>query len=158
MPPPPRDPDVSLSIEVQAPADVVYRLVSDVPNLPSWAAECVRCRWLGGATGPAEGARFLGVNRNGFFRWISVSEVRAAEPGRRFAWEVLGPIAWWEYVIEPTAAGCTVTERTWDLRNFVLKHVVAPPLTGIHDRRVRNTGNIATTLARLKAAAESVTT
>ncbi|RJL35916.1 SRPBCC family protein [Bailinhaonella thermotolerans] len=158
MPAPTREPDASLTVEVHAPAELVYDLVSDVPRLPTWATECVRCRWLGGATGPAEGARFLGVNRNGPFRWVSVSQVRVARPGRMFAWEVLGRIAWWEYVFEPTPTGCAVTERTWDLRGFLVKHVLAPPLTGVHDRRARNARNIAATLERLKAEAESLAT
>ncbi|NUW31871.1 SRPBCC family protein [Nonomuraea sp. SMC257] len=150
-----RAPDVSLSVEVAAPAEVVYELVSDVPRLPSWAAECVSCRWMGGATGPAPGARFLGVNRNGFFRWFTVSEVRDAEPGRLFAWEVVPGLARWEYRITPTGAGCTVTESTWDGRGFVISHVIGPVLTGVHDRRAANARNIARTLDRLKAAAEA---
>lgn len=157
MPAPTRDPDVSLSIEIDAPPEQVYRLISDLPNLPAWAAECVRCRWLGGATGPAEGVKFIGFNRNGVFRWFSVSQIRVAEPGKMFAWEVLGRLAWWEYILEPTPTGCRVTERTWDLRGFVVKHIVAPPLTGVHDRVGANRRNIALSLERLKIAAESLT-
>ncbi|MFF5212810.1 SRPBCC family protein [Streptosporangium sp. NPDC000396] len=149
------EPDVSVSIEIAAPPELVYALVSDVPNLPSWAAECVRCRWLGKAAGPAEGVRFLGVNRNKFFVWPTVSEIRHADPGRRFSWEVLGGIAYWEYVITPAPGGCTVTESTWDLRGFALKHVLAPLMSGVRDRRVANRRNMALTLDRLKLAAEA---
>ena len=35
------------------------------------------------------GARFVGSNRNGRFRWSTVAEVTAAEPARRFAFTVL---------------------------------------------------------------------
>lgn len=150
-----RPPDVSLSVDVAAPPEVVYELVSDIPRLPSWASECVSCRWMGGASGPAEGVRFMGVNRNGLFRWFTVSEVREAVPHRLFAWEVLPGMARWEYRITPSGTGCTVTESMWDGRPFLVRHLLAPVLTGVHDRLTVNSRNIATTLERLKAAAEA---
>lgn len=147
-------PDATGSVEIEAPPELVYELVSDVPNMPTWAAECVRCKWLGDATGPELGARFVGSNRNGRFRWSTVAEVTAAEPARRFAFTVLWTSRW-EYLIEPTASGCRVTESTWDIRNWFMRRVLAPLLTGVRDRGTHNTANIAATLASLKTASET---
>lgn len=147
-------PDATGSIEIEAPPELVYDLVSDVPNMPTWAAECVRCRWMGDATEAVPGARFVGSNRNGRFRWSTVAEVTAAEPARRFAFTVL-MTARWEYVIEPIPTGCRVTESTWDIRNWFMRRILAPAMSGVTDRGRHNTANIAATLASLKTAAES---
>jgi len=48
---------VSSEIEIDATRDVVYALVSDVTRTGEWSPECVRCRWLGGATAAVAGAR-----------------------------------------------------------------------------------------------------
>jgi uncharacterized protein YndB with AHSA1/START domain len=149
------EPSASATIAIAAPPSAVYELISDVPALPTWATETTRVRWLGKATGPAVGARFLGINRNGLFRWFSVCEVVAAVPGEVFSWEVLGNIARWEYRIEETAEGCTVTESTWDLRGWFMTRVVGPALTGVADRRAHNQTSIQNTLARLKTTAEA---
>jgi hypothetical protein len=52
-------------------------------------------------------------------RWSTFGEVVAAEPGRAFAFEItVGPVkvARWEYAIDATERGCTVTERWTDRR------------------------------------------
>src|SRR5678815_3766100 len=41
---------VSSSIEIDAPPNDVYALLSDVTRTGEWSPECVRCRWLDGAT------------------------------------------------------------------------------------------------------------
>ena len=46
-------------------------------------------RWLGGATGPALGARFHGSNRRGWRRWSTRVVVTACEPGRKDALVIL---------------------------------------------------------------------
>ncbi|MFN2524390.1 MAG: SRPBCC family protein, partial [Mycobacteriales bacterium] len=54
---------VSRSTDVDAPADVVWGLVSDLPGMGRLSPENTGGRWSGGATGPAVGARFRGANR-----------------------------------------------------------------------------------------------
>ena len=55
----------SAEIEINAPADKVYWLVSDVIKMGQWSPECYRCEWLGGAVVAEVGARFKGYNRHG---------------------------------------------------------------------------------------------
>jgi hypothetical protein len=48
-----------------APADKIWDLIADVRNTGKFSPEVMEAEWLGGATGPAPGARFRGhVKRN----------------------------------------------------------------------------------------------
>ena len=148
---------ITTSVDVAAPPQVVYDLVSDVPNMPKWAAETYRCDWLDGATGPSVGARFQGRNQHGKARWATVSSVTDADPGRLFAFKVTlwgMPVARWGYRIEPTAGGCRVTETNEILANWFIQRVLAPLGTGVKDRATHNLRNMERTLAQLKQAAE----
>lgn len=149
-------PTASASIEIDAPPGLVYDIVSDVTGIPEWAEETERCRWIGGATGPAVGARFRGTNRYRTIPWTTTCKVTAADPGKRFAFDVsfgLLRTARWEYAIEAAGAGCRVTEST---RRLTPKPISGPVnvLLGVGDRDEHNQRNIEATLARLKEYAE----
>ena len=154
-------PDATASVAVQAPADLVYAMVSDVPRMPEWAVECEHNSWLGRDGGPRVGARFRGHNHKGLFHWWTTATVTAADPGRRFAFRVtsLGlPVAAWAYDIEPTPDGCVVTESTWYQVSWVHRHLTAPVVTATPNRAQRteaNQRNIERTLDLLKTAAEA---
>lgn len=149
---------ITASIDVAAPARIVYDLVSDVPNMPRWAAETYRCEWVDGADAPVVGARFQGRNQNGRSKWATVCEVTDAEPGRRFAFRVrvFGmDVADWAYEIKPVeGGGCRVTETNVILANWLIRKVIAPSATGVKDRATHNQRNMELTLSRLKKAAE----
>ena len=80
---------VSGSITVAARPEEVYALVSDLPRMGEWSPENTGGRWVGGATGPAPGARFRGTNRNGRHRWATVVTVTEPTPPTRFAFRLL---------------------------------------------------------------------
>jgi len=150
-------PTASASIEIGAPAELVYDIVSDVTRVPDWAAETEQCKWVGGATGAAVGAKFRGRNRYRTIPWWTTCKVIAAEPARRFAFQVYAgglPSAQWEYVVEPTDHGCRVTEST---RRQVPKALAGPVnrLLGVRDRDAHNQRNIESTLTSLKQFAEA---
>ena len=46
------------SIDIAAPIDVVWDLVSDITRIGEWSVECRSCEWLADATDPRPGARF----------------------------------------------------------------------------------------------------
>ncbi|MGH3451638.1 MAG: SRPBCC family protein [Haloechinothrix sp.] len=149
-------PDATGQIDIAARPEYVYTLVSDPGVLAGLAAEYRGHRWLGGATQAAVGARFLGRNKNGFQRWMTVATITDAEDGARFAFDVTaGPIrsSRWQYDIEATDAGCRVTESTWDRRPGWLR-TTAPLITGVKDRAAHNQRNIEATLRALKERAE----
>lgn len=149
-------PDVEMTQRVAAHPDTVWALVSDVTQMGRWSPETTSCRWLGGATGPAMGARFVGANRHGIRRWSTRCTVTAVDRGRRFAFDVdfAGvPISRWAYELEPTPDGCTVTE-SWSDRRPLWMRISSMPVMGVADRARHNRGGMEITLAALKNAAE----
>ena len=148
--------DVEVSTEIAAPPDRVWSLVSDLPRMGEWSPENTGGRWLGGASGPAVGAKFRGSNAKGFRRWSTTCTVTDATAGKRFAFDVhyAGiPISTWEYSIDATGGGSTVTESWSDRRPFWMK-IGSGPVMGVLDRAAHNRRNMEATLAALKAAAE----
>ncbi len=145
-------------IEIEVAPEVVYTLVSDPGRLASVAEEYAGHQWVGGASGPAVGAKFRGRNRRGVRRWSTLSTITDADPGRRFGFEVTSvaglPVARWQYDFEPSRAGCVVVESMWERRPAWFK-VASSTVTGVWDRETTNAANIAATLARLKRAAEA---
>jgi len=153
------EPSASASVAVNADPDTVYRLITDLSTMAELAEETTRMRWTKGDRA-APGAAFRGTNRNGIRRWTTTCTVTAAEPGRRFAFDVrhtVVPISRWEYDIVATDAGCTVTERTWDRRPGWFKGT-AGLATGERDRAAANARHIQATLERLKGRAEAART
>jgi hypothetical protein len=148
--------DVEVSETVKAEAARLYELVSDLPRMGEWSPENTGGKWLKGATGPAVGARFRGTNRAGIAVWATTVTVTAAEPGRRFAFDVdfAGvPISTWEYEFAGDGGSCTVTERWTDRRPGLMK--ATSILTGVINRGNHNRDGMQKTLQRLKATAES---
>ena len=102
------------SVEIAAPAGVVYDLIADVTRMGDRSPECYRCEWLDGATGPQVGSRFKGHNRVGLIRWSTTCVVTAAAPGREFAFTVVSrqgrEETQWRYLINGSENVTTVTE------------------------------------------------
>ncbi len=145
---------VSVSREISAPAEQVWAMVADVTRMPEWSPENECSVWLGGATGPAAGAKFRGTNQNGSKRWKTVAAVTAAEPGRIFTFAVkAGPfkVAEWAYTFDPTPGGCRVTETWTDQRNGLTK-VLSKWASGVSERSSHNRQGMEETLRRLAAA------
>jgi Polyketide cyclase / dehydrase and lipid transport len=108
--------DGSVTVYLDAPADRVWAVVSDITRVGEFSPETFEAEWLGGASGPSLGARFRGhVRRNGRgpVYW-TVCTVVACDPGREFAFTVGGPrgttVNMWRYQLEPSADGTAVTE------------------------------------------------
>jgi len=148
---------VAETVEIAAPPEAAYAVVTDVAGLPRWAAETVACHWVGGATGAQVGARFRGTNRHGPVRWSTTCTVTTADPGRAFGFRVtMGPlpVSEWRYDIEPAPAGCRVTESWRDLRPGIAR-VLGGIAIGVLNRPAHNRANMRSTLARLKQHLES---
>lgn len=151
------EPTAQSSIDIAAPPELVYAIVSDVENLPQWAVEAERCKWLGDASGPAVGAKFRGINKHNGRKWAMGCEVTDAEQGRRFGFKV-GMVgvttAKWRYDIEPTDDGCRVTESTVRVAPKVPTMAFNRAILGIRNRDEHNQRNIEQTLVQLKSYAE----
>ncbi|MBM3674444.1 MAG: SRPBCC family protein [Actinobacteria bacterium] len=148
---------ISVERDIAAPAEVVWAMASDVTRMGEWSPETTSCTWTGGATGPAVGARFKGVNANSKRTWSTACKVIECEPGEVFTFHVsavgLG-IADWSYRFQPTATGCRVTETWTDRRGWFAKKL-GGPVSGVADRAEHNRAGMAATLERLAAVAEA---
>lgn len=144
-----------VTVHVDAQPKTVYELISDVTGMGEWSPECVRCEWMGRATGPAVGARLRGHNRRGVLRWSTTAEVVAAEPGREFAFVTRDrrgrDLTRWGYRFQPSPEGGTdVTESCEVVRYEAVLKVFAP----LRSRMPKIEQGMRTTLERVKAAAE----
>ena len=149
-------PDNAVSLQIAAPAQRVWQLLSDITQMPRWSPETYRTRWIGGATHAAPGARFRGSNRWHFIRWTTTVEVEVAEPARELTFVTLvegKKRTRWSYVLEPKDGGTVLTESRTRLS--------VAPLRGNIDRLfmwghvASYTDAMRTTLERIKAAAEA---
>ena len=145
------------SVHIDAPAEKIYGIVTDVAGMGRLSPECTGGRWIDGATGPAVGARFKGTNKRGIARWSTTNTVVAAEPGKEFAFETKDSGYRWRYRIEAEGTGAVVTESR---EEFAERPLLARVFTKIllggidgHDDELRE--GIVATLDRLKTLAEA---
>jgi hypothetical protein len=100
------------SVMVNASAQGLYDLVSDITRTGDWSPVCTSCWWDDDATAGTVGAWFTGRNETPDRTWETRSQVVAAEPGREFAWVVGGKFVRWGYTLTPVDGGTVLTE-TW---------------------------------------------
>lgn len=153
----------SATMEIAVPAETVWAAITDLRRTGEWSPECVGGTWLDGAAGPVLGARFRGHNRKGPLRWSTTCRIVACEPGRELAWEVTAawlrrPATRWRWVLEPTAAGCRVTESFEVLRAPAALQVAWRVLSGSVPGRMETLQRgVQESLARLKTVLEQET-
>ena len=149
--------DGSVTVHMAAPARQIWELVADVRNIGRFSPETFEFEWVGGATGPAVGARFRGhVRRNeiGPVYWTTC-RVTDCEPGREFGFDVLAgdrALNHWHYRLTPSGDGTDVTEsfRLADAAALRMYAALLGPL-----RRRRNVRDMRKTLERIKAVVET---
>lgn len=146
-----------VSVVIDAPADRLYDLVSDITKMGRLSPECTGGKWIGKAKGPAVDARFRGRNKRGLARWSTTNRVVEANRGREFAFETLQSGARWRYRFEPTDGGTTVTEshEMFRRRPLIAWVYATVALGGAKDHDDEVKAGMRTSLERLKAVAES---
>ncbi|MFV0535376.1 MAG: SRPBCC family protein [Cumulibacter sp.] len=98
-------PTTRSEIEINASADAVWSLVTNLQIPSATSAEFKGAEWLDGASEPAVGARFVGRNAHeAIGEWETTCVVSVADKPHEFAY-VVGdrdnPGAVWRYLIEP---------------------------------------------------------
>ena len=124
---------LSVTQEIDAPADKVWAMVSDLTRMGEWSPENEGATWLRGATGPTVGATFRGMNRNGKKKWTTSGTIVELDPGRLLAFRTTAAgfkVAEWRYAFETTSSGCRVIETWIDQRGAVAK-ALGKPVSGV---------------------------
>lgn len=150
----------TVSIDIAAPPEVVYDLVSDITRMGDWSPECYRCSWTRGATGPAVGARFKAKNKGKRGpSWFNSPVVKVADRSREFTFNRSGPAIGsytWRYTMQPTATGTTLSESfEADPPVGAAMSWITMKWTGSDDRDADLHQGMLSTIARIKTAAES---
>ncbi len=118
---------VSGSLLVSATPEAVYALIADPTRTREWSPENTGARTP--RSGPLlAGDHFLGSNSRGPGSWWTESVVTIAEPGSRFAFQVVrwgwpGRMitinnATWDFALRAVDGGTEVTETWTDDRSF----------------------------------------
>ena len=148
--------EVIVEQDIDAPAEKVWAMVSDVTRMGEWSPEATGAEWQGGASGPAVGAKFKGLNRNGKRSWSTNCTVTECEPAAAFAFKVAAgglSIGTWSYRLTPTATGCHVSETWTDTRGGIARFL-GKFVSGVADRSAHNRSGMEQTLGALAAAAQ----
>jgi uncharacterized membrane protein len=100
---------VEISIDIAAPPEVVWAVMTDAEGWPEWTASVTSVRLLDGSE-LRMGSRAL-IRQPKFPP--AVWRVTALEPGRRFTWKSGAPLMWVfaHHSIHPAQAGSRVTLR-----------------------------------------------
>jgi uncharacterized protein YndB with AHSA1/START domain len=108
-------PTAQVETWIDAPPEVVWKIVTDVELMPEMSAELQAVRWCDDAAGPALGRRFVGTSRHDALgEWSTTSHVVECEPLRAFAWAVADPAnpsATWRFTLEESGGGTVL--RQW---------------------------------------------
>lgn len=98
------------SIYVDASAEAVWQLVSDIRRTGEWSPECLRVVvWGRGAV--RRGTRFTGFNRRKLVWWPTSSRIHRYDEGRAIGWTVYEHRARWSYELGAEGEGTRLTER-----------------------------------------------
>lgn len=143
---------IAATVEMDAPAQEVWEVVSDLARMPEFSPELRKAYVVGR---PGIGARILGINRRGVVAWPTTSRVVRWEPGRALAWRTRESAATWVYELEPTPTGTRVTGRRVLTRFSVATALLGPVIGGAAGHDAELAAGIRTTLERIKAVVES---
>lgn len=146
------------SIDIAADPASVWALVSDVARMGEWSPVCRRVEYLDGATSSAEGARFVGYNRQFGARWSRTCVITTCVPERELGFHTLFRGATgtrWRYRLEPRDGGTRVVESyvLLSMPRWVTAMQRLPGMTG--RSRLETNRGMQQTLRQIKAAAES---
>ncbi|MEP1123157.1 MAG: SRPBCC family protein [Ilumatobacter sp.] len=103
-------PTTETTIDIAAPASVVWDLVSDIELSSKFSSEVSGADWVEGHAGPSLDARFVGHSaHDAIGEWSTTCVVTGFEAGRLFEWSVLGTegtvSSIWRYTIDDLGDG-----------------------------------------------------
>lgn len=101
---------IEQSVDVAAPPEKVWALVSDLPRLAQWSPQVLRS-WTKGRAPIGQGTYLTNINHRGLLIWPTHSKVVRFEPGREIAWKIKENGSTWSFILEPTPTGTHLVQR-----------------------------------------------
>ena len=111
----------AVTLHIDAPPDEIWGLVSDITKMGEYSPEVIKAEWIGGATGPAIGARYRGHvkrNENWPALYWTTCEITECVPGEVFEFAVMmgdRRVNTWRYEFHATEDGGTDVTESFDL-------------------------------------------
>ncbi|MDT5281980.1 MAG: hypothetical protein QOJ20_3175 [Mycobacterium sp.] len=147
-------PLLQAQIDIDAPVDKVWALISRLGRMPQWSPQCRMMK----AIGPLrQGTRTINLNRRNYLFWPTTSTVTEVIPDKKVAFRVNINHTIWSYELESTDTGTRVTE-TRHAENGVTaisNMAINAAMGGVPSFECELVDGMNETLARMKAAAES---
>ncbi len=146
-------PLLQTQIDIDAPVEKVWGLITDFRRMPEWSPQCRMMRPLGPLR---QGTRTLNLNRRNKLFWTTTSTITEVIPQRKFAFRVNTNNTIWSYELEPTATGTRVIESRHAengvkaTSNFLVNMLFG----GVPSFEEELVDGMNASLARIKAAAE----
>ncbi len=148
------EPLLQAQIDINAPVQKVWALISDFSRMPQWSPQCRLMKSFGPLR---QGTRTINLNRRNFLFWPTTSTVTEVIPEKKLAFRVNTNNTIWSYELEPTEQGTRVVESRHaengvkPSANFTVDKLFG----GVPNFERELIDGMNTSLARIKAAAES---
>jgi uncharacterized protein YndB with AHSA1/START domain len=146
-------PLLQAEIEIDAPADRVWSLLSDLSRMPEWSPQCRMMKVFGPLR---QGARTLNLNRRKAMYWPTTCRITEVIPGQKLAFRVETNGSVWSYELHPTGSGTRLVESrhaengTKPLPTMAINTLFG----GVPSFEQELVEGMTASLARIKAAAE----
>jgi uncharacterized protein YndB with AHSA1/START domain len=147
-------PLLQAQIDIDAPVDAVWALISDLRRMPEWSPQCQVMK-LRGPLRP--GARTFNLNRrHKFTYWPTTSTIAEVIPQQKLAFKTDINHTIWSYELQPTESGTRLTESrhaengVTALSNALINTFMG----GVPSFEDELVDGMNASLARIKAAAE----
>lgn len=144
------------TIEIDAPPDRVWALVSDIERMSSWSPQVVRSKVTG--DGPVGvGTTFVNDNQHDDVAWPTNARVVRFDPQREFAFKVKENRLIWSFELVPLPGGGTRLTQRRECPDGITELSVSwteAYLGGVEAFTERQRAGMRETLERLKADAE----
>jgi hypothetical protein len=147
---------------IEASPEALYDLIADVTRTPERTPDVARCEWIGGATGPAVGARFKSVNHQGRGPdWSNKPVVTVADRGREFSFTRTEPFAGtllWRHQFVAEGTGTRMIESYEVTKPItIVGWFIMGTVYGLKDRRADLRASMASSLDRVAQLVEPST-
>ncbi|MYR07085.1 SRPBCC family protein [Gordonia sp. SID5947] len=148
-------PLIEESIDINASAEEVWAVISDLKRMGEWSPQCKKMIIRGGTIGL--GTKSVNINRRGALVWPTTSKVVRFTPAKELAFRVAENRTVWSYTIAPSTTGVTLTEKR-EVGNGTTKvssFLVDKMMGGTTNFEAELKLGMAETLEKIKRAAES---